>query len=380
MRKISEIKFIMLLTLFIFMLPASSQAHTLSAAFTTVNLSEDETELIYSIDTLSLIEGIGGDKNEDSKLSKDELKAVEFRVEEWVEDSLILEIDGQQQKAKLKSLKLEKKGENDVVRLEFTYPAIAVGQTVKLVDGIFYQGQNYDYYNNFLSVNYNGQVSEAVLHGKDREWAMLLAETQQQQQDTQGGEPETSSTGKAGGHTAWTSFLTLGMEHILFGYDHLLFLFALLLRKQTFKQYAAVVTSFTIAHSITISLAVLGIVTLPSRLVEAVIAFSICYVALENVFRKELKHRWGITFLFGLIHGLGFASILKEMNIPKSDLAAALFNFNIGIEAVQLAIVLVLLPLLTYMFRLKISDKIIRYGSYGIFALGAIWLVQRLFM
>ena len=112
--------------------------------------------------------------------------------------------------------------------------------------------------------------------------------------------------------SSWTSFLKLGMLHILTGYDHLLFLLALLVWKQSFKQYAAIVTSFTIAHSITISLAVLGIVDLPSRFVEAVIAFSICYVAAENLFRKEIRHRWGLTFLFGLIHGLGFAEHLER--------------------------------------------------------------------
>lgn len=169
------------------------------------------------------------------------------------------------------------------------------------------------------------------------------------------------------------------MLHILTGYDHLLFLLALLLRKQTFKQYAAIITSFTIAHSITISLAVLGIITLPSRFVESVIAFSIVYVALENIFRKEIRHRWGLTFLFGLIHGLGFANILREMNIPKSDLAVALVNFNIGIEVVQLALVLLILPLLTYMFKLKSSKIIIKIGSTIVAALGAFWLIERLF-
>lgn len=173
--------------------------------------------------------------------------------------------------------------------------------------------------------------------------------------------------------------LKLGMLHILTGYDHLLFLLALLLRKQTFKQYAAIITSFTIAHSITISLAVLGVITFPSRFVESVIAFSIVYVALENIFRKEIRHRWGLTFLFGLIHGLGFANILKEMNIPKADLALALVNFNIGIEVVQLALVLLVLPLLTYMFRLKSSGLIIKAGSIIVAALGAFWLIERIF-
>jgi hydrogenase/urease accessory protein HupE len=169
------------------------------------------------------------------------------------------------------------------------------------------------------------------------------------------------------------------MLHILTGYDHLLFLLALLLRKQTFKQYAAIITSFTIAHSITICLAVLGIVNLPSRFIEASIAFSICYVAAENLFRKEINYRWGLTFIFGLIHGLGFANILKEMNIPKSQLVSSLLSFNIGIEVVQLLLVILFLPLLTFFQRLPYSKTIVQIGSIIIILLGGFWFLERVF-
>ncbi|WP_226679004.1 HupE/UreJ family protein [Mesobacillus jeotgali] len=139
------------------------------------------------------------------------------------------------------------------------------------------------------------------------------------------------------------------------------------------------VTSFTIAHSITLSLAVLGIMDLPSKFVESVIALSIIYVAVENIFRKEVNHRWGLTFVFGLIHGLGFANILQEMNLSKGNLASALVSFNIGIEIVQIMIVLLLLPLLTYLHRLKDSSKYIKYGSIVIILFGAFWLLERVF-
>jgi hydrogenase/urease accessory protein HupE len=165
----------------------------------------------------------------------------------------------------------------------------------------------------------------------------------------------------------------------LTGYDHLLFLFALLLRRQTFKQYALIVTSFTIAHSITLSMAGLGIMDLPSKFVESIIALSIIYVAAENIFKKEIHYRWGLTFVFGLIHGLGFANILQEMNLSKGNLASALISFNIGIEVVQLGIVLLLLPILTYLHRMKESPKYIKFGSIVIILFGAFWLVQRVF-
>ena len=118
--------------------------------------------------------------------------------------------------------------------------------------------------------------------------------------------------------SGWFSFLKLGMNHILTGYDHLLFLLSLLIARQTFKQIATTITAFTIAHSITLTLTVLGMIDVPSSFVEPAIALSICYVALENIFRQKISYRWVITFVFGLIHGMGFADILKEMNIPKN--------------------------------------------------------------
>jgi hydrogenase/urease accessory protein HupE len=370
-----------MITLFIIALlfaPKTSSAHTFSAAFTNLNLSEDKTELIYSIDTLSIIEGIGGDQNNDGKLTEQELTGIKHRLQEWIEDSIVLEVNGKQQNPELTDLIIEKKNEKEVATLRFNYPAYTVGKTVKILDDIFYEGRNFSSYTNFLSVNDKGQVSEAVLQGKNREWTMLLAESQQQQQ--QPGQTTPISSPAHENHSSWNSFLSLGMNHILSGYDHLLFLLALLIRKQTIKQYITTVTAFTIAHSITLTLAVLGIVELPSRLVESMIALSICYVAVENIFRKEIKFRWVITFFFGLIHGLGFASILKEMNLPKSDLAIALLNFNVGIEIIQLLIVLIIVPILFKLQNLTRYRKYVNVGSVIIFLLGAVWLFQRLFI
>jgi hydrogenase/urease accessory protein HupE len=372
--------------------PSLAQAHAYSASFTNFIMDSEKSELIFSIDTLSIIELIPDiDKNKNYDVEKSEMKKASEELEELIHDHLALDQNNRQQEPTLEQIKLEKKDDKNYLSFYLRFPVFAPGDTISFNDGLYMGDPNTNYVN-LISFEYPGATGQAVLQGKERTWTVLLTEAQEEQttdgsqtaQPEAGQTPDDSSTQpetvQQSASSSWLAFFKLGMLHILTGYDHLLFLFALLLRKQTFKQYAAVVTSFTVAHSITISLAVLGLVTLPSRFVEAIIAFSICYVALENVFRKELKNRWGITFLFGLVHGLGFASILKEMNILKSDLAVALFNFNIGIEAVQLAIVLVLLPLLTYTFKLKISDKIIRYGSYGIFVLGAIWLVQRLFM
>jgi len=142
--------------------------------------------------------------------------------------------------------------------------------------------------------------------------------------------------------SAWQTFLRYlvsGIEHIAIGYDHIAFLLAVIVLARRFWPLFKVITAFTLAHSITLTLAVLDIVTLPSRLVEMMIAASIVYVAAENFFVKDIRHRWWLTFVFGLIHGFGFASVLRDYGLPRDALGLALAAFNIGVEVGQLLIV-----------------------------------------
>ncbi|WP_237389689.1 HupE/UreJ family protein [Bacillus sp. USDA818B3_A] len=368
-------------------IPSKASAHAYSASYTKITIDGKQTEVVFTLDTLSILELIPDiDANKNYVLEKSEINKNKHHLEELIEEGLTLDKGNEEQTPTIENMKLVKKENKEFLSTYMTFPAFSPGDTINYNDGFYFHDTGTNYVD-LITASIYGESSEGILQGKERTWTVLVNEVQQEQgqivqPDTaqdQPGEPAEKPVEKSTS-ASWFSFLKLGMLHILTGYDHLLFLLALLLRKQTFKQYLAIVTSFTIAHSITLSLSVLGWVTLPSRFVEAVIAFSICYVAAENIFRKEIRYRWSITFLFGLIHGLGFATILKEMAIPKSHLAVALFNFNLGIEAVQLTIVLVLLPLLAYLFKLKHSRKIVTYGSYAIVALGAIWLFERLFL
>ncbi|MGG1396564.1 HupE/UreJ family protein [Bacillus salipaludis] len=366
--------------------PTTAQAHAYSASYTQITMDQNKTEVVFSIDTLSIFELIKGiDKNKDWVLQQSEVEHKKHQIEEILTEGIALDKVNKEQTPELEKMKIVKKSNKIFLSIYLKYPAFSPGETISFNDGFYSQDTSTNYVN-LLSANYAGETSEAALQGDNRTWTMLLTEVQQEQQSDSGQtvtdqyQKKTPPTAHVQPTTStWFSFFKLGMMHILTGYDHLLFLLALLIRKQTFKQYAAIVTSFTIAHSITLSLSVFGIVSIPSRFVEATIAFSICYVALENIFRKKIHHRWTITFIFGLIHGLGFASLLREMAIPKSHLVVALINFNLGIEAVQLTIVLLLLPLLTYLFKMKASPKIVKFGSIVIVLLGAIWLIQRLF-
>ena len=175
-------------------------------------------------------------------------------------------------------------------------------------------------------------------------------------------------------------FLRLGVEHILTGYDHLLFLAALLLPGGRLVTLLKIITAFTAAHSITLALAVLGVVTIPGRLVECVIAASIVWVALENVLlARAPSRRWLVSFLFGLVHGFGFASTLTTLDLPSRNLALALLGFNLGVEAGQALVVALLLPLLLWIRRWQWEPRLVRAASLTVAAVGFAWFVERLF-
>jgi len=171
-------------------------------------------------------------------------------------------------------------------------------------------------------------------------------------------------------------FFKLGVEHIFLGYDHICFLIALLV-VSNFRDVVKIVTSFTIAHSITLILATLEVVSLPSRLVEVSIAATIIYVAIENLWVKDTGHRWWLTFCFGLVHGFGFASVLREMGLPKVGLVRCLLSFNLGVEAGQLAIALTLLPLALLLARWKHGRKVAIAISIALACFGLAWLIER---
>jgi hydrogenase/urease accessory protein HupE len=180
-------------------------------------------------------------------------------------------------------------------------------------------------------------------------------------------------------------YLLTGIEHIFLGYDHVAFLIAVVLWARRLIPVIKIVTAFTIAHSITLSLAALGIVAIPSRIVEPAIAASIVFVAVENFFSRDIDRRWRVTFVFGLIHGFGFASALQEIGLPRNAVVPALAAFNIGVEIGQVAIVAIVLPLLGVIDRLATVDRAKPVRAAGlvyavsaiISLLGGYWLFAR---
>ena len=201
----------------------------------------------------------------------------------------------------------------------------------------------------------------------------------------------------------WAQFIAYAREgvwHIWIGFDHILFLLSLLLPavllwrgrqgqqwqptetfRQAFFDVFKIVTAFTLAHSITLSLATLGFVSLPSRWIESAIAASVVLAALNNVWPLFHRRRWMVAFGFGLIHGFGFASVLVDLGLPREALALALVGFNLGVEVGQLAIVALFLPLAFALRRTAFYRRTVMLGgSLLIAALAGVWLVERVFV
>lgn len=189
-------------------------------------------------------------------------------------------------------------------------------------------------------------------------------------------------------------FFVQGVWHIWMGFDHILFLLSLLLPvvlvrragawsgvgrfREALREVLWVVTSFTVAHSITLSLAALGVVSLPSRLVESAIALSVVLAALNNLKPVVQSRRWLIAFVFGLIHGFGFASVLADLGLPKDALALSLVGFNVGVEAGQLAIVAAFLPIAFWLRHTALYLRgVFVGGSVLTLLIALVWLAER---
>lgn len=182
--------------------------------------------------------------------------------------------------------------------------------------------------------------------------------------------------------TTFWGFVWLGVEHIWMGFDHLLFLFALLIVCRSFRSIVGIVTCFTVAHSLTLALATLNVVNLPARLIEPAIAASIVFVGVENLWRRgeEPRGRWALTFAFGLIHGFGFASVLRDLGVGRGSegIALPLFTFNLGVELGQIVVAAVVLPIVWW---LRKREVFVRRGVPALSAVvalaGLYWLLER---
>lgn len=174
-------------------------------------------------------------------------------------------------------------------------------------------------------------------------------------------------------------YIKLGIEHILMGFDHLVFLLGLVIIGGRLKHMLAMVTAFTVAHSVTLGLAVTGVFNPPGSVIEPLIALSVAYVGVENFLVKDASKRWRITAAFGLIHGFGFAGALGEIGVPQGHLALGLATFNVGVELGQLMVMALVLPIILALGKREwFRERGVKVFSVAVAVLGLFWFVTRL--
>jgi len=277
---------------------------------------------------------------------------------EMLSPRLMLTADGKPLKGAWSNVEVV--ADRQSLRLHVRYPLAAPAGTLNVAAVMFPYDPNHQ---TFLNIYERDSLTQAILDVRRIQFDYYAGTRQ-------------------GAWAVVKKFLPSGIHHILIGPDHLLFLVGLLLLGGTIRQLALVVTAFTVAHSITLSLAALNIVTPPARIIEPAIALSIVYVGADNLLVREGRDvRAWIAFAFGFIHGFGFANVLREMDLPARALGWSLFSFNLGVEIGQLMVVVVVASILAALrSRSEIVGRRLAFaGSIVVMAAGAFWFIQRVF-
>jgi hypothetical protein len=354
---------------------AAAQAHIASNGFVSAQVDGAEVTGSIEIAVRDAELAVGVDANHDGRITWGELRASEPLLISYLGRHVQLTAQGQRCALQLRSLSVNE-------RVDGIYAWLSVHARCP-VDvrqlGILYTvlADVDPSHRGLLTLTAGKMAQTGVLGGRDAQQAFAVYA------------PSAAR--------AFVEYLQAGIWHIWGGIDHLLFLVSLLLpavllRKgnrwepvpraaPAFISVLKVVTAFTLAHSITLSLAALDVVRLPSRLTESVIAASIVIAALNNIFPLVTESRARIAFAFGLLHGFGFASVLADMGLPQGARLVSLVAFNLGIETGQLAVVLAIMPVV-YGIRSSLFYRraLLPWGSAAIASLALVWLVQRAFL
>lgn len=337
----------------------AADAHELSTSYTTVTVQPERLLVEVGFRPSDLIEHFKLDTTGDGRLDPSELDAAAAEMAGYVADHLGVS-------ANFMPLELEPQGAafiadgsgGTLARFAFVAGSRkSPGQITLQVD---FSDRLGDKHINFVKLISGEQIQQAVLSTEEPSHRFTLGKG-------------VSLLAQLG------AFVLLGIEHIFLGYDHILFLLALILLGGRLRDLVKIVTAFTIAHSITLTLAGLELLALPASLIESGIAISIIYVACENFWMREASHRWIITFFFGLVHGFGFANVLRDLGLPSRGLVTSLLAFNVGVEIGQIAIVALLFPVIVWLARQTFRRQVVLTASGVILLFGLGWFIERAF-
>jgi HupE/UreJ protein len=357
----------------ILVLAMPAWAHRASDAYLTLRVEGASIAAQWDIALRDLADSVGADIDGDGDLTWGELRARKAYLVAWALGRLSVSAEGRPCAPGPVELLTDAHDDGAYAVLRFALQCSAAPASVTVAYRLLFDTDAL--HRGILRLDAGGQTQTAVFAPSSATQTFDLAGT--------------SALAQMG------AFVRDGVRHIWSGFDHVLFLLALLLPavlrreggrwvpvasfRPALAEAAKVVTAFTIAHSVTLSISALGILRLPSRLVESGIALSVALAGLDNLWPVFRARRWAVAFAFGLLHGFGFASALVDLGLPRASLVRALLGFNVGVELGQLAIVIAFLEG-AFAVRNSVAYQrvALKAGSLAIVALSSVWFVERL--
>lgn len=370
MKQRSFLSLFIITILLFFGTTTTSLAHAGSMGYSVLNIEENEILYELFLDQRDLFPQFG--TNLDNLVNEEQFSQ---KIESYLQKGLRIDADSKPLTMELLSMNMANKGTERGVEFHLKFTADKVIEQCNLHYDLAFD--DVPAHTSGLLVHAGEYVQQDLIDSTKRDIQINLPKHSQQDNDSTKRENPINLPQPKIGAVLWKYF-KLGIEHILTGYDHLVFLLTLVLIASRFKDALKIVTAFTIAHSITLFLVASGRLHVISSWVEALIAVTICYVAVENMYVQKAKWRWMLTAIFGLIHGMGFAGALAETGLPKGNLIGTLLTFNLGVETGQLMVLCLLLPLLIWLRKFPWYRKMMISTSCLIFVLAFYWLIQRL--
>jgi len=357
------------------LLSAAARAHNPDTSYVRCVVTDDAVDLRLTYDVLTLLKITDLDADHDGRLTREELRKGAPAIRQSLREHVLLEIDGQTAdlgealepvwpNPSAESIPApEWHAAESLIAFPFRHRVSKPPREVAMTFTFFRQlGARHTVLGVF---EHRGQTQEVTFTDGEPDYLFDATYT-----------ASTAASPKETIPAAVGRFLRLGIEHIFLGYDHICFLLALIVVSRL-GELVKIITSFTIAHSITLILAALKVVTLPQRFIECGVAATIVYVAVENLWRKNITHRWMLTFVFGLIHGFSFANVLAGLGLPREATIRCLLSFNVGVEIGQLIIVLTALPLVLLVSKQSYGAKVKMAVSVIVAIFGLGWFIER---
>jgi hydrogenase/urease accessory protein HupE len=355
------------------LLPAAARAHNPDTSYVRCVATDEAVELRLTYDVFTLLKITNLDADQDGRITRTELRAGTPAIQRFLREHVLVEIDGQSAElgegldavwpnSNVESIPApEWHAAESLIAFPFRHRVSSSPHEIALTFTIFPQ----------LGARHT-VLGVFERQGKTQEVTFTEGEPDYLFDASYSATAAPRETIPA----AVSRFFLLGVKHIFLGHDHICFLLALIVVSR-FGEMVKIITSFTIAHSITLILAALKVVALPQRFIECGVAATIVYVALENLWRKNITHRWVLTFFFGLIHGFSFANVLARLELPREAAIRCLLSFNVGVEIGQLAIVFAALPLILLMSKQSYGPKVTAAISVAVAIFGLGWFIER---